>query len=336
MGIWKGGRSLRTLLGVQARVPTGLEPLWALGGDLRTSRQTGCPQGRGAARPGPPRPPTTFSLPPRPLPPPGQPRPCSVRSNLFWAGPAARGGFQLFLHALLHRKAHSLPPPSLLLHTHTHTHTYTHTQRHVHTHTHTRRNTRYTHHIHVQKDMHIHIRSDSDTYIHTRHYSHIHTHTQRHTHIYTHRCYTHTHSHTHIYTHREENMFTHRDTYITHTRADTYMCTHRDTYTDRHTAGAGVPCCSDCANRALASPAGGEAWHPGVASALPVPHPGAQVCHPSTPSPPPTAVGPAAGSGLASPGSVLSVCPCGSVLFLAFEMGMSWCRCGFDLHFPGD
>ena len=227
MGIWKGGRSLRTLLGVQAHVPTGLEPLWALGGDLRTSRQTGCPQGRGAARPGPPRPPTTFSLPPRPLPPPGQPRPCSVRSNLFWAGPAARGGFQLFLHALLHRKAHSLSPPSLLLHTHTHTHTHTPKDMCIHTHTHGGTHDTHTTYMcrktrtftYAQTQIHIYTQdiksytythSETHTYIHTRYYSHIHTHTQTHTHIYT-RIDTdtiHTDTHSDMYT----QIYTYTDT----------------------------------------------------------------------------------------------------------------------------
>ena len=125
VGIWKGGRSLRTLLGVQPRIPTGLEPLWALRGDLRTSRQTGCPQGRGAARPGPPRPPTALSLPPRPLPAParaqsgptcsGQGQPPGVDSSFF------------FMLYFIGRLTACLRPAC------SYTHTHTHTQRHMHT-----------------------------------------------------------------------------------------------------------------------------------------------------------------------------------------------------------
>ena len=164
-----------------------------------------------------------------------------------------------------------------------------------------------------------------------------HPHSETHTYIHTQTLHTHTQTHTHTYIHTErENMFTHRDTYITHTRADTYMYTHRDTHRQTHTW-------SSCGLAAQTVPTGPWLLQPvGKPGTLGFPLPSQcptqepRCATPAPPRPPPAAGGPTTGSALASPGSVLSVCSCCSVLFLAFETGMSWCHCGFDLHFPGD
>lgn len=173
--------------------------------------------------------------------------------------------------------------------------------------------------------------------------------------MYTHRHCTHTHSDTHTRTHIEiKHVHTQRHIHYTHTQTHVYtqrhthyICaqTHTRVHTEAHTQTDTRlehvwPSCSQTAPEGpwllqLAGKPGSlrlplPPQPPPVPKAPPPRSTGVRPQHLSPPpaawAPPPASPSPALGVSFLSVSVV--------ALFLAFEIGLSWCHCGFALPFP--